>query len=356
MNKLNVLMTGTGAPGAPSIINCLRNNGERELFIVGVDMNEMATCRTKVDRFYKVPSASHPDFISNILDICKMERIDVLTSIVTNELEIFAKEKAEFEKIGTKLSVMDYEPLHIANNKGLLLNSMKNAGIRTPEFRIVKTPEELEHAAYKLGYPKKPIVIKPTFGNGSRGTRILDETKSLYDRFFNEKPNSMYSTLDEVMKIVKEKNIIPEMMIMEFLPGADLSVDILADKGKTLYTSCRRGNVVSSIMVSSVIDLDFDAIELCKQVTELLKLDGNMGFDTKVDSNGVPQLMEINPRLPAGVVASVAAGINFPYLRIKQVLGEKLPECSVREGVMMQLRNEEVLYNPDGSELLWNKE
>ena len=173
--------------------------------------------------------------------------------------------------------------------------------------------------------------------------------------FFNEKPNSMYSTLKEVLGIFKGKNI-PEMMVMEFLPGADLSVDILADHGKPLYVSCRRGHVVSSIMVSSVVDLNKDAIELCKNVTELLKLDGNLGFDTKEDFNGIPQLMEINPRLPAGVVASVAAGINFPYLRIKQILGEKLPECCVREGVMMQLRNEEVLYNPDGTELWWQKQ
>lgn len=354
MKKLNILMTGTGAPGAPSILNCLRNNGERELYIVGVDMNALATCRTKVNKFYTVPSASHPAFIDRILEICKAEKIDVIISIVTKELEVFAQNKERFESIGTKLSVMDYEPLHIANNKGLLLNAMKNAGVRTPMFRIVNTSEELESAAYELNYPEKPIVIKPTFGNGSRGTRILDESQSLYDRFFNGKPNSMYSTLKEVLGIIEGKNI-PEMMVMEFLPGADLSVDILADHGKPLYVSCRRGNVVSSIMISSVVDLNKDAIELCKKVTELLKLDGNMGFDTKEDCNGIPQLMEINPRLPAGVVASVAAGINFPYLRIKQILGEELPKGFIREGVMMQLRNEEVLYNPDGTELCWHK-
>lgn len=355
MKTLNILMTGVGAPGAPSIINCLRNNGERELYIVGVDMNKYATCRTKVDNFYTIPHAEDPTFIDEILNICENENIDIVLSIVTRELEILAVEKERFENLGVKLLVMDYEPLHIANNKGLLLNAMKEAGIRTPSFRIVNTPKELEIASYELDYPNKPVVIKPTYGNGSRGTRILDESQSLYDRFFKEKPNSMYSTLEDVMNIFNEKNTIPEMMVMEYLPGADLSVDILANKGEVLYVSCRRGNVVSSIMVNSIVDLNYDAIELCKQVTKVLKLDGNMGFDTKEDVNGIPQLMEINPRLPAGVVASVGAGINFPYLGIKRALGEKLSECTVKEGVSMQLRNEEILYNPDGTEMLWNR-
>lgn len=346
-------MTGAGAPGCPSILNCLRNNGERELYIVGVDMNPMATCRSKVDKFYTVPAAADPAFIDAVLKICEAEKIEVLISIVTRELELFAAAKERFAAIGTIVSTMDYEPLHIANNKGLLLTAMKEAGLPTPDFRVVHTPEELEQAVYALGYPEKPVVVKPTFGNGSRGTRILDATKSRYDQFFKEKPNSQYMRLEELMNIISERNAIPEMMAMEYLPNEDVSVDILADHGKTLYCACRQGVVVSSIMVSSVVKYHEEAAELAKKVTELLKLDGNMGFDMKVDSEGRPQLMEINPRLPAGIVNTVVAGINMPYLRVKQVLGEKLPECHATEGYQMQLRNEEVLYYPDGTLADW---
>ena len=270
-------------------------------------------------------------------------------------MELFAKAKKQFEAIGTKLSVMDYKPLHIANNKGLLLTAMKEAGLPTPDFRIVNTSDELENAVYELGYPEKPVVVKPTFGNGSRGVRILDASKSRYDRLFNEKPNAQTLRLEELMAIIREKDTIPEMMIMEYLPNEDVSVDILADHGETLYYSCRQGLVVSSIMVSSIVKFNNEAIELAKKVTKLLKLDGNLGFDMKVDCNGNPQVMEINPRLPAGVVNSVIAGVNFPYLRVKQVLDEKMPKCSATEGYMMQLRNQEVMYAPDGSLINWEK-
>ena len=346
---IRILMTGTGAPGFPSILNCFRNNGERDLYIVGVDMNPMAPCRSKVDKFYQVPSASDSSFIDCILKICEKERIQIVVSIVTKELELFAVAKKQFAEIGTLISTMDYAALHISNNKGLLLTEMKKAGLPTPDFRVVHTPEELEKAVYELGYLNRPVVIKPTFGNGSRGTRILDKKKSRYDQLFNEKPNNQYIGIDELLAIVAEKNKIPEMLVMEYLPGQEICVDILAEHGKTLFCSTRVGTVINSIMVSSEVKYIVEAADLAQKVVSLLSLDGNIDFDMKYGSDGFPYVMEINPRLPAGVAVQAAAGINFPYLRIKQLLGEELPNCVIREGYTMQFINKEILYAPDGT-------
>lgn len=353
METIRILMTGAGAPGCPSILNCLRNNGERDLYIVGVDMNPMATCRSRVDAFYQVPRAEDPNFLESILDICKKEKIQILISIVTRELEIFAKEKSRFLAIGTLISTMDYGPLHIANNKGLLLQAMKEGGIPTPDFYIANTPIELEEGILKLGYPQKPVVVKPTFGNGSRGVRILNANRSRYEAFFNSKPNNQEMVLEELMDIISERNTIPEMIVMEYLPGDEICVDALADHGETLYVSCRHGVVVSSIMVSSIVSKNEEAIELAKKTIKLLSLDGNIDFDMKNDDKGHPQVMEINPRLPAGVAVQTMAGINFPYLRIKQLLGESLPNVKVTEGYTMQFRNEEVIYDPSGNLAPW---
>ena len=57
LKSINVLLTGAGAPGAPSIIKCLRRNGEREIRLIGVDMNEKSNGRRLVDKFYQVPPA-----------------------------------------------------------------------------------------------------------------------------------------------------------------------------------------------------------------------------------------------------------------------------------------------------------
>lgn len=354
MKQATVLLTGCGAPGAPSIIKCLRKNGEREIRIISVDMNENAAARNLVDAFYVVPAAEDPSFIGRVLDICRIEEVEVVLPIVTRELEVFSAARARFEEAGVKISVMDSEPLHIANNKGLLLSAMKEAGLTTPEFRVVHTADETEAAVKELGYPEKAVVVKPTFGNGSRGTRILDPKISRYDLFFKQKPGSMYISFSELMEILREREGIPELMVMEYLPGTEYTVDILAEQGRVLKAVCRKGmRVVSSIMMDSVIQQNEEALTLCGETVRLLRFDGSIGFDMRENAEGRPLVMEVNPRLTAGVVACAISGVNFPYLAVKRLMGEVLPQTQVTEGTIMRRRNAEVFFDPEGNEIDW---
>ena len=100
---------------------------------------------------------------------------------------------------------------------------------------------ELESDCAALGWPEKGVCVKAAVGNGSRGVRLLDAKKSRYDLFFNEKPNSMYISYEELIRTLSERETIPEMLVMELLPGTEYSADFLCDHGKTLYCVCRRG-------------------------------------------------------------------------------------------------------------------
>ena len=52
--------------------------------------------------------------------------------------------------------------------------------------------------------------------------------------------------------------------------------------------------------------------------------------------------MEINPRVAATMAIFKAGGMNLPYLRIKQLLGEELPEIEIKTGVKMKRRFQEM--------------
>lgn len=70
------------------------------------------------------------------------------------------------------------------------------------------------------------------------------------------------------------------MLVMEYLPGTEYSVDFLADHGEPIYTVSRRGlSVVTSNMMSLVVDDNPAVKEICTQVVRSLELDGNFGFD-----------------------------------------------------------------------------
>lgn len=67
-------------------------------------------------------------------------------------------------------------------------------------------------------------------------------------------------------------------------------------------------------------------------------LGGYADLDFKNDAEGNPVLMEINPRIAAAMRIFKEGGMNLPYLRIKHLLGEKLPDVELRYGAKMKRR------------------
>jgi carbamoyl-phosphate synthase large subunit len=351
--EITILLTGAGAPGAPGIIDCYHANSERKIKIIGVDINENASGRTMVDKFYSVPNAKSDDFIPTIFDICKKEDVDIVVPLVTKELMKFAQSIELFETIGTKISVMEKEKLAIANDKGNLLDAIKANGLKTPRYRIVYTIEEMKRAFKDLGYPQKPICIKVTDGNGSRGVRMVDSTKTKYEMFINEKPNSSYISYVELLNTFKD-NAVPKMMVMEFLPGDEYTVDVLADNGEIIAMACRKGTrVVSSIQLECVIVRNKKVENMCRNIIKMLEFNGAFGFDIKCDVNANPYVIEINPRLTAGIVACAAAGCNLPYMDLLRILGEKIHVTQAKVGTRMVRHWKESFFNSDGKKIEW---
>lgn len=354
MNDITILLTGTGAPGAPGIIKCLRKNGERNIRIVGVDANENAGARDMVDLFYTVPMAKDDGFIPAVLEIAKREGVQIVLPIVTRELMKFAQNRALFEACGIKVSVMNAEPLAIVNNKANLLTKMAELGMQTPDFRVVHSVSELETACRELGYPERGICVKGAEGNGSRGVRLVDANKSKFDLFFNEKPNSMYISYSELIDTLSEQPQIPEMLAMELLPGEEYGVDVLAKDGEILYAAGRYNySVLSSIPLGTILQYRQEPFAIAAEVCSKLHLSGGVNFDFKYDRNGNARLIEINPRLSATIVSYAAAGVNFPYLNLKQLLGEPLPKCELRYGTKMIRRYQEFFLDPYGQTIEW---
>ena len=151
--------------------------------------------------------------------------------------------------------------------------------------------------------------------------------------------NSFYTTMDDLLATLKEKETMPEMMVMEYLPGNEGSVDLLAENGNILYMAYRESNVnLHSIPQVATLVENKEAYEIAKKVISALGLSGNADLDFKNDENGHPVLMEINPRIAATMRIFKEGGLNLPYLRIKQLLGEELPKIDVKYGIKMKRR------------------
>ena len=335
MRDVTVLITACGNVYMPGTAASIKNNGERNVRLIGADMNHDDTILQMFDQYYQVPRGDDPSYADAILDICIKEKVDVVIPIMSVELETLAKNADRFAAAGVALSVSDLEPLRIANDKLALLKFMQENGIPTARFCEVNCVADVDKALEEVGIP---VVFKTTEGSGSRGMRIIDPCKSRFDILFHEKPTSAYVTLQDFKETLQEGQM-PQMLAMEYLPGHEYTVDMLCDHGKVLYSLCRRGlNVQTSIILDGIVEDKPEITGLCNQVAEKLKLTGNIGFDVKERADGTPVIMECNPRATAGVSEFAASGVNLLYLNVKRCLGEEIPELTPKYGVIMKRR------------------
>ena len=339
MNSLNVLVTAAGNVFMPGTLACIKNNGERNIRLIGADMSDDSTILQMCDVAYQVPKCTDSTYIDSLINICQRERVDILLPIMSAELNALSENRNRFATAGTTVSVSSVEALLIANNKRKLFDFMREHSLPCAEYYAVSSCEELVNAAERLGYPGKKVCVKATEGSGSRGFRILSENVSKFQKFLYEKPTSGEVTLNELLDVLTEPDVFPELLVMEYLPGLEYSVDLLADKGKVLVSCARQSlRMENSIMLEAVI-VDHPAVtELCANVSESLGLDGNIGFDIRERSDGTPIIMECNPRITAGIPYFALAGVNLPYLCIKKIIGEELPKSIPEYGKTVRRR------------------
>lgn len=350
MKDITILSTACGAFFMPGFFKCLKNNHERNITIIGADLSDDASQMLLfVDKYYQVPRYTDPTYVDELLNICKNEHVDVFFPHISMELPFILERMGDFEELGVKVAISDNETLSTANSKYKLYEFMKEKGLTAPKYFLVDSSATLRSRIAELGYPQKPVVVKMTENSGSRGVRIVRADLSKSDLFMHDKPSSMNVTLDEMCEIIDECNSVPEMMAMEFLPGVEYTVDLLADHGKTLYIAGRRNTTSSlSIAQTSVVEKKDSAYQLCEDIVRELNLDGNIGFDFMLDENDVPWLTDLNPRVTATIILYAGAGMNFPYLRVKQLLGEELPHIELKYGTKLIRKYWDVLYNDNG--------
>lgn len=339
MRDINVLVSACGAQFMPGLSNCLKDNGERNIRIVGVDKDDDQTILQMVDAFYQVPFTDDSSYVDKLLEICRKERVDVVLPFMSSELVPLIERKAEFEANGTKVSVSDRASVEITINKFQFYEFLKNNNLPVPRFAVIRNADDLISACEACGYPNNAVCVKATELSGSRGIRIIKPNASRFEILFHEKPNSFFTTMEDLLSTLKEREEMPEMMAMEYLPGMEGSVDLIAENGKILYMAYRESTVnLHSIPQAGELKDNPEAYEIAKKVIGSLKYTGSADLDFKNDENGHPVLMEINPRIAATMRIFKEGGMNLPYLRIKQLLGEELPHVEIKNGIKMKRR------------------
>ena len=341
---INILMTGGGAPGAAGIIKCLQEEKLFKIFVA--DANTDVIGKYLGDEFETIPFADSPEFVDKLLSICKQHNIQIILPLVTKELIPLSSRINEFEAIGTKVLISTQSSLEIANNKSKLYEFLQWRGIAVPAFKIVETIEQFKEAVTALGYPEKEVCFKPSVSNGSRGFRIISEKINELDLLLNYKPASTFISFKNAIEILSS-GTFPELLVVEYLPGEEFSVDCLANHGASVLIVPRlRKKMINGISVEGEIVEEKNIINYCRQIIKELQLHGNIGIQVKKADSDEFLILEINPRVQGTIAAALGAGINFPVLAVKQEIGLWISadELKVKWGTKFSRHWSEVFY------------
>lgn len=314
MRPLRVLVTACGAPGTAALLRALRENGEREIGLVGCDMSERPIGRLLCDSFRRVPPGSSPLFAEAVRQLCRDERIDAVLPQSSHDLPALAGARTDFAADGVQVLVSAPDAVRTANDKAACYALLDEIGVQSPAWRRVRGGRELARAAHELGYPMLPVCFKPVHGAGSRGFRILDATVDRTAQLLYERPGSLAMRLEDAVELLPEVGG-DELLVMELVEGEERTIDGIAAAGRVLlgHPKTRESARAGLAMYFETLE-DEGLMEVGRRAVGALGLDHFFNIQLVGDA-----VIEINPRISTIVYQD---DLNLPYLGLKRALGE----------------------------------
>ena len=312
MRPLAVLLTASGVPGCPALIRALRENGEREVRLVGTDMSELAIGRHFCDAFHVVPGGSQAGFIDALIEICERERIDAVLPQSSYELLALAEGKDRFGE--TTVLVANQEAVRRSNDKAETYALLDTIGVRGPAWRRVSAAAEVAAAAQELGYPDEDVAFKPLMSSGSRGFRVISSTADRRRQLFENRPGVAEALrLEELVELLGDDET--EALVMELARGPERTIDGIARNGRIVLGHPKTREEMRAGLAMYFQTLDDPAlVQVAAKIAAELELDHFFNIQLVGDA-----VIEINPRISTIVYQE---DLNLPYLGLKHALGE----------------------------------
>jgi carbamoyl-phosphate synthase large subunit len=312
--KMKILVTGAGGPAGVCTIKALKKTH----FVVAVDMDNLASGLYLAKRAHIVPPANAKEFISKILELCYQEKISLVIPTVSEELIVFSKNIALFEKENIRVAVSNQKSIEIANNK-LNTYSFFKGEPYCPEV-------------YSILNPRFPCVAKPVNSRGSRGFYICGDKAAL------------------ALALQKNGRDYLESVVMEYLNGPEYSVYGLSDlNGQPLVSVVnKRIRALGESKVAKIVLIP-EISELANKIAQKLNLVGPWNVQL-MGVEGSFKLVEVNPRLAGSLSLIIASGLNYIDLVIKIFTGKKIcnDELEYSSDIIMTRYNEEIFLKPEG--------
>ncbi|SFG75050.1 FMN phosphatase YigB, HAD superfamily [Lachnospiraceae bacterium C7] len=265
------------------------------LVIYGSDITNSAAALAFCDRTFLTSPFEDPEYVSELVEICKRNEIELLIPITDEDLYIVSSHREKFEIIGTKLLIPSREMVEVCKDKNKMAQFFKEC---------------------KLFYP--PVTNNVYDYNGTFPCFIKPR---------NKKTKCLGYKVETMAELRTFANEMDDYVIRPYIEGVEYTVDIFCDyDGKPVYITPReRLSVRASEVMKSRIDLDKRIIEEAKIVIEKFKPVGPMTIHLiREKTTNKDYFIKIIGHYSNGAAHSIIAGADSPKAAIYMLLGKKL--------------------------------
>jgi len=257
---------------------------------------------------YPSPRRYPDQFIDFITKEIKLNHYECLYPMEEETLLLLAQHRSEISRY-THLLIPDSQKIEFVRDKGNLLRFAEAHGIPTPKTFYEPPTSALPPWG---GGEGEGYVIKPRISSGSFGIAYVRKREDLIPLY--QKVHTQY----------------PFPLVQEWIPdgGGTFGVSALFDDGSDvkaafIHKKLRMYPIQGgpSTLREGVEHLQI--MELGLSLLKSLNWTGVAMAEFKVDPrDGIPKLMEVNPRFWGSLHLAIISGVDFPYLILRMARGE----------------------------------
>lgn len=316
----NILITSAGQ--RVSLVRAFRKEVKSffpEAKVYTVDLNPILAPACHISDGYKsIGRVTDPNYIEELLEICKEWDIKLIVPTIDTELAILALHKERFLKEGIVPVVSDLSFVEKCRDKRIINQFFKDNGIAIP-------------TTIDKNDPTFPLFIKPYDGSLSKDIYLIEEQSQLTEYHFSN----------------------PKLMFMEYINPKEYdeyTVDAYYDKKGQLKCAVPRKRIfVRSGEINKGVTCKNEIVAYLQ--SKLSQIEGAKGcltiqfFFSTITKRIIG--IEINPRFGGGYPLSYLAGANFPKWIIQEyILHEEISYDDSWENNLLMLRyDDEILVH-----------
>ena len=317
-NSTRIMLLGSGELGKEVAIEAQRLGIE----VIAVDRYESAPAHQVAHRAHVVNMQD----TEAVLELIRREKPDyILPEIEAISIEALFKAESEGFNVIPNAEAVN----KTMNRKNIRQFAAEELGLKTGPYQFVKTREEMEAAAAKLGYP---CVVKPVMSSSGHGQSVMRSE----------------ADLDNSWEMAKEARGDASELIVEAFIDFDYEITLLTARNEKETVFCepigheqRDGDYVFSWQPMQMSEVAKQkAQEIAKRITDGLGGRGLFGVEMFVKGDEV-YFSEVSPRPhDTGMVTLITQSQSEFALHLRAVLGLPLGFTFYGDGASAAFKSE----------------